>query len=299
LDELGMVWAVFAEDWKQGIDAARAYQQQHGHLRVPRDHVEEATDGSEGFPLGLWLAGKRDQRKRMAPERIAELDALGIIWRPYEDTWRRNFEAAQAYHARHGNLDMPARYIEQLPDGEVDLGAWLYRQHAEIEAGTLNAERTAALESLGVKLVRAHERAWRHALTFARLYHKKFGNLNVQARQTITDADGEEFKLGAWISKTRDRRIRGTLAADRISELDKLGMIWDVNEATWLHHFAAAKAFYRAHRHLMVPFKYVTELPEELRLGAWVSRQRADFKKGKLSMVRIKDLTKIGMRWPT
>ncbi|MCX4681528.1 Helicase associated domain protein [Streptomyces sp. NBC_01433] len=299
LDELGMVWAVFAEDWKQGIDAARAYRQQHGHLRVPRDHVEESTDGSEGFTLGLWLAGKREQRKKMTPERIAELDALGIAWRPYEDTWRRNFEAAQAYHARHGNLDMPARYIEQLPEGEVDLGAWLYRQHAEIEAGTLSAERSAALESLGVKLIRAHERAWQHALTFARLYHKKFGNLNVQARQTITDADGEEFKLGAWISKTRDRRIRGTLAADRITELDKLGMIWDVNEAAWLDHFAAAKAYYRTHRHLMIPFKYVTKPPEELRLGAWISRQRADFKKGKLSMGRIKDLTKIGMRWPT
>ena len=76
-------------------------------------------------------------------------------------------------------------------------------------------------------------------------------------------------------------------------------MIWDVNEAAWLDYFTAAKSYYRTHRHLMIPSKYVTEPPGELRLGAWISRQRADFKKGKLSMGRIKDLTKIGMRWPT
>ncbi|MDX3854868.1 DEAD/DEAH box helicase [Streptomyces sp. AK02-01A] len=299
LDELGMVWSVFAEDWKQGIEAARAYQRRNGHLRVPRDHVEEATDRSEGFPLGLWLAGKREGHKTIPPGRIIELDELGMIWKAREDKWRRNFEAVQEYHARHGNLDIPARHIEQISAGEVDLGQWLYRQHAEMEAGTLSAERTAALESLGMKPGRTRERAWQRALSFAHLYHEKFDNLNMPALQTITDADGVEFKLGMWISKARDRRIRGKLTVDQISELDKLGMIWDVNEALWLEHFAAAKEFYRAHRHLKIPVKYVTEPPAELRLGAWISRQRTDFKKGKLSMKYIKDLTKIGMRWPT
>ncbi|MFF2226996.1 Helicase associated domain protein [Streptomyces globisporus] len=299
LDDLDMVWSVFAEDWQQGIEAARAYRQRHGHLRVPRDHIEASADRPKGFPLGQWLTGKREHRTRMAPEKIAELDALGMVWRLRDDTWQRNFEAARAYHARHGNLDMPTRYVEKLPDGDIELGAWLYRQHAEIEAGTLSAERSAALDTLGVQLIRSHDRAWQHALTFAQLHHKKFGHLNVPARQTITDADGEEFKLGAWISKTRDRRMRGTLTADRIAELDSLGMIWDVNEAAWLDHFSAAKAYYRTHRHLKIPFAYVTEPPSELRLGAWLTRQRADFKKGKLSLARIRDLTKIGMRWPT
>ncbi|MGW6745020.1 Helicase associated domain protein [Streptomyces sp. NPDC055025] len=298
LNELGMVWATFTEDWKQGIEAARAYQQRHGHLRVPRDHVEDAADRSQDFPLGLWLAGKRGQRRRMTPERIAELDALGMIWKAQEDKWRRNFEAAQEFHTRHGNLDMPRRHIEQLPDGEVDLGKWLYRQRTEMEAGTLSAERTAALERLGVILTGSHERAWQHALTFARLYHNEFGNLNMPARHTITGSDGEKFKLGQWISKTRDRRIRGKLKAAQISELEKLGMIWDANEATWLEHFAAAKAFYRANRHLRIPVKYITAPPEELRLGAWIARQRTEFKKEKIPAKRIKDLTKIGMRWP-
>lgn len=298
LDELGMVWNVFAEDWNRGIEAARSYRQRNGHLRVPYGHVEEPSPGSKGFPLGAWLSARRRERHTtLTPERIAELDALGMIWDQHENAWRRNFEALKAYYARHGNLDMSPQHIERLPDGEIALGTWLYRQRAGLKSGTLSAERTAALESLGVKLIRAQDRAWLHALTFARLYHKKFGNLNIPASQTIRNSDGEEFKLGSWISKTRERRIRGKLTVEQISELDALGMVWDSNEASWLANYTAAKVFYKIHGHLTVPRKYVTPRPEELRLGFWIARQRADFRKGKLSVQRVKALTKIGMRW--
>lgn len=301
LDELGMVWAVFAEDWREGVRAASAYHERHGHLRVPRDHVEKAPDGAKHFPLGQWLVSKRRLRAQMAPERVAELDALGMIWQPQEDSWRRNFAAAQAYHARHGHLDLPHQLTVQLPagEGEVDLGAWLYRQYDSMQDGTLSPARKAALESLGVTLLRPFERAWQQGVTFARLYHAKCGNLNVPARHKMANADGQEFHLGRWIAKVRDRRADGKLTAANIAELDALGMIWDVHEAAWRRHYTAAEAFYRTHGHLHVPHKYVTEAPDELRLGAWISRQRGDFKKGRLSVRRIKDLTEIGMRWPT
>ncbi|MEU6353591.1 Helicase associated domain protein [Streptomyces sp. NPDC047072] len=298
LDELDMVWSVFAEDWKQGLEAARTYHRRHGHLRVHRDYVEETQDGSEGFPLGMWLVGRRDQYKTMLRERIAELDALGMIWRPHEETWRRHFEAAQAYHTSHGNLDMPTRHIVPAPGGDVDLGAWLSRQRADMEAGRLSAERTAALESLGVKLVRAFERGWQQGVAVARLYHAEFGHLNIQARHTFTDSNGEEFRLGAWIAKVRERRASGKLTDDRISELDALGMIWDVKETSWRDHYTAASEFFRAHHHLEIPSKHVTDPPKELRLGSWISRQRTDYKKGTITAARIKELDEIGMRWP-
>ncbi|MER6913856.1 Helicase associated domain protein [Streptomyces sp. NPDC000594] len=299
LDELGMIWAVFDEDWKKGIEAARRYHQRHGHLRVPRDHVETDGRGKKGFPLGAWLAGKREQHKKLSPERIADLDALGMIWNKWEDQWRRSFEAARAFHAGHGHLDLPAHHTVQLPDGDLDLGAWLSRQRAEIENGTLSPERAAALEGLGVKLMGTHERSWQRGMAAARAYHAEFKNISVPARHVIRDGDGEEFNLGAWISKVRDRRIRGKLTAGRIAELDALGMVWSVTEGTWEVHLAAATAFYRTHRHLRIPHSHVTGPPGELRLGSWLSRQRTDFLKGKLSVNRIKALTKIGMRWPT
>ncbi|MDH6222749.1 DEAD/DEAH box helicase [Streptomyces pseudovenezuelae] len=229
LDELGMVWtSMTAEEWKQGMQAARAYHQRHGHLHAPRDHVEESQDDSEGFPLGLWLVGRRIKHKRMSPEKRAELDALGMTWSLRDDSWSRHFEAAQAYHSRHGNLDMPAKHVEHLPTGDVRLGAWLCRQRRAIDAGRLNAEHTAALDGLGVN-IRASERAWQQGLAVARLYHAEFGSLHMRAKQTFTDSDGAEFKLGPWIRRVRDRRTHGRLTPNQISELDELGMNWNVN----------------------------------------------------------------------
>ncbi|MFI1408930.1 Helicase associated domain protein [Streptomyces sp. NPDC020707] len=150
LDALGMVRSIVADDWKKGIQAARAYHQRNGHLRAPSDHVEETQDDSEGFPLGLWLESRRAQHTKMSAEKKAELEALGMIWRKRDDSWHRHFEAAQAYHGQHGHLDMPYQHVEHLPTGHVRLGAWLRRQRRAIEAGKLDAERSAALAGMGL-----------------------------------------------------------------------------------------------------------------------------------------------------
>ncbi|MFE9499381.1 helicase associated domain-containing protein [Streptomyces collinus] len=61
------------------------------------------------FPLGRWLA---DQRRalaagRMATQRAADLDALGIVWDPTDATWEENPSAARAYYAETGTLAAP------------------------------------------------------------------------------------------------------------------------------------------------------------------------------------------------
>ncbi|MGY3056208.1 superfamily II DNA or RNA helicase [Streptomyces sp. TE3672] len=242
LDELGMLWNTYEEDWAQGISAARAYRHQHGHLRVQRKEIQEMPDRPEGFPLGSWISSRRNARKdgKLTKDRVAELDALGIIWNPVDDQWHRNLAAAQAFHERHGILAISLSHVEELPDGEkFALGQWLQRQYRAVRAGKLDAERAAAIESLGRK-VDTNEQAWLRAMAFARLWRKRFGNLDVPVSRTITNSDGEEFRIGAWISKARSRHNRGQLPAERVKDLDALGMIWDVQ---------AVKEFRNTSRH--------------------------------------------------
>jgi hypothetical protein len=77
LDALGMVWDRLEEDWQHGLAVARAYRMTHPDLRVQQKFVTE-----EGFRLGAWVSNRRTQRKagRLSPERIAALDALGMVW---------------------------------------------------------------------------------------------------------------------------------------------------------------------------------------------------------------------------
>ncbi len=79
LDELGMVWDPFAEDWRRAIGAGRAFRDEYGHLRVRSGYVT-----AEGFRLGDWIeARRREHRKgRLAESRVVELDTMGIDWNP-------------------------------------------------------------------------------------------------------------------------------------------------------------------------------------------------------------------------
>lgn len=69
-----------AAAWDRGVRAARQYLERHGHLTVPRAHVEPVVDDGQehGVKLGVWLSNQRSRRASLAPERAAVLAELGI-----------------------------------------------------------------------------------------------------------------------------------------------------------------------------------------------------------------------------
>ncbi|WP_405763813.1 Helicase associated domain protein [Actinacidiphila glaucinigra] len=67
-----------AQIWAANLAAARQYAEREGHLDVPRSHVE-TIDGT-AQTLGIFIANQRARQANLAPERVAELDALGIRW---------------------------------------------------------------------------------------------------------------------------------------------------------------------------------------------------------------------------
>jgi hypothetical protein len=73
-----------ADRWAAHLAAARQFHAREGHLRVPRKFVEELAggDGESGVSvrLGAWLDNTRRRADRLAPERLAALDELGMRW---------------------------------------------------------------------------------------------------------------------------------------------------------------------------------------------------------------------------
>ncbi|MEV5795732.1 helicase associated domain-containing protein [Streptomyces sp. NPDC052192] len=81
--ELQSVRRSQADRWAIHLAAARQFHSREGHLRVPRRHVEEiAGEGGEVvcLSLGGWLDNTRRRVGKVAPERRAELDELGMRW---------------------------------------------------------------------------------------------------------------------------------------------------------------------------------------------------------------------------
>ncbi|MFH8407593.1 Helicase associated domain protein [Streptomyces sp. NPDC018019] len=147
LERIGMVWSVYDNSWQRHITAARAYREQHGNLLVP---IAFTTDDNPPVALGQWVHVLRNSREQQSPDRIRELDDLGMVWSVHDYKWQRGFEAARNYYRTHGHLRVPAKYTTKGPD-PVSLGRWVYKQRQNFRNNKLSRERALALTNIGMR----------------------------------------------------------------------------------------------------------------------------------------------------
>jgi superfamily II DNA or RNA helicase len=142
LAALGIEWTPYESMWQRGITAAIAYHAHHGHLQVPDDHVE-----ADGYRLGQFVVAQRMLYKRgtLAPDRVAALEAAGMIWNSHEHRFNHGLAVAARHRRAHGDLIVSNGY--RTAEG-YRLGAWLKRQRARLRAGELPASRIRALDDL-------------------------------------------------------------------------------------------------------------------------------------------------------
>lgn len=275
--------------WWEGYHAAARYYESAGHLRVPAEH-----QSADGLRLGHWIAQRRHDFRRhlLSPERVQKLNEIGMVWNPAADAFAAYLASAAAFRAEQGHLRIPQSYAT---DEGMNLGRWLGKQRDLHRAGRLVPERANALDQLGIEWsVSRAEEAWASGLEAARLYFHEHRHLNVP-RDYQTPSG---HKLGDWLNTQLSKHNKGTLPADRKSDLDELGMIWDKAAASWQQSYAEALAYHAENGHLQVPHTYTT--PDGIKLGSWILHQRQlhrGVKKGGISAERIAALTTLGMRW--
>ena len=210
--------------WEEGIGHAQAYREANGQLRVPNGYVAE-----DGFPLSSWLTTRRLDRRGgvLSAERIAQLDALGIIWEPLAEDWRQGIEGCRAYRATYGHLRVPLAF--RSGDG-FPLGQWLNYRRAigRSRRGQLTGEQIAELDALGM-VWHAYAEDWQRGIEACRAYKNANGHLRVPKAHVAADG----FRLGGWLGNRRHARKTNRLSPDRIKELDALGMVWDAPDERW------------------------------------------------------------------
>ena len=79
LDAIGMQWDAREAKWAGAFRRAEEYRAAHGDLLVPVNYKTE-----DGFCLGDWVRRMRENyacaEKKLTSERIAKLEALGMVW---------------------------------------------------------------------------------------------------------------------------------------------------------------------------------------------------------------------------
>ncbi|MEW2298083.1 Helicase associated domain protein [Streptomyces sp. NPDC006743] len=310
--------------WRRGIQAAQRWLRETGSdvLSVPVAYRSpQDWAGIGGHPLGAWLA---DQRRYYAAgtleaERVAELEALGMVWSVYTE-WDGMLAVARSYAAAHGHFVPPATAVwEGQP-----IGTWAKNQRQAARKTAQNAARRAAGET-GVPSTGELPESRREALEtidagwcpvwdagWQRAY--RLCQAHVRAGAPLPDAPGQVIvqgeDLGAWATAQRAGWARLLPAQQYLLETLGLepapagteaaeGAARPVGrrEAARAVNLAAARQFREREGHLRVPRKAVEVLPDgtEIKLGAVIdnTRRRAD----KLTDQQRAAWTALGMRW--
>ncbi|MEU1707530.1 Helicase associated domain protein [Streptomyces sp. NPDC005706] len=347
--------------WRRGIEAATHYHRYHGDLRVaftyrvptagdddqeqePEGEVE--VGGGEGwpaslarFPLGQWIADARRFHARgdMDTDRVAQLDALGMVWSHYDIAWEEGLAAARGWAAEVGHLLAP---LDATFQG-YRVGIWLKnaraaaRKAAEIEqrraeglpvpssAWALPEMRREQLEDIDPSWCPAWPVDWQRAFHLVRLHLEAGRPLPTEPGAVVHQ--GED--LGRWVRSVRLSWERLTTAQQWMCEHvlgiqpagdDEKPRPRRSQADKWALNLTAARQYYQREGHLRVPRKHV----ETILIGSDGKDQDGDRENGHgsdeaeehhlrlgawinnqrsraatLTPERVEQLSKIGMRW--
>lgn len=287
--------------WNTYYLEAKEFYDTFGHLKIPKGYATPT-----GLTVGSWI---QTQRKVYAgkvsgdltEEKIARLNAIGMIWDVHSNSWQDAYEELCDYHREYGNVDVLAKHVS--PSGFA-LGKWVSNLRGKVKRKgidqVLTVEQQKQLSDLGMIWDKNSAKMDTY-IQEAAIYRQKYGHLNVPVKYVTENG----VALGSWIhyikyDKSGNRNIRDGLSDEQIQRLNELGMEWE-NPYTvlWNRKFQMAKAYFEEHGNLDIPVSYCVE---DVKLGKWISAIRTKRKiPGSsglmLDEARIRALDSIGMRW--
>ncbi|MGX1274905.1 Helicase associated domain protein [Streptomyces phaeoluteigriseus] len=116
---------------------------------------------------------------------------------------------------------------------------------------------------INLRVVNPEHQHWRRGIEAAALYNRLHGDLKVPFTYRVPTGEEAEaegwpaslaaFPLGQWTADNRRFYARGDMDADRIAQLEKLGMVWSHYDVAWEEGLAAARGWAEENGHLLAP----------------------------------------------
>ncbi|MFI1069503.1 Helicase associated domain protein [Streptomyces puniciscabiei] len=143
---------------------------------------------------------------------------------------------------------------------------------------------------INLRVLNPEHTHWRRGIEAATLYARKHGDLRVPFTYRIPAGDAHaleaeaegwpatlaDFPLGQWIADARRFHARGRLNAERVEQLEQLGMVWSHYDVAWEEGLAAARGWAAEHGHLLAPLDATYQ---GYKIGIWLKNARAAARK--------------------
>jgi superfamily II DNA or RNA helicase len=283
LNELGMAWTAAEQEWSRHYIAMAAFRAESGHFHLGKDPKYDE--------LRKWASRVRRLHSQgtLSPARTAALAAIQFPWSYDEGQWNFYLQQIRAIRKSRPQGAIPTT------GGYERLADYIQVCRKRYRAGSLDEERAEVLRSLGVAIDR----------TVRTAYVRKPNSWNAHydalkkyiAREGSTDDLGKSHREGgyricAWLNSQRVQRRAGVLSPERKALLDKLNISWDPTSESWERNFATLRTIRAKQGH-----QRLSRNAKLGRLSKWISQQRTDRERGKLSAERRAKLDGIQFAW--
>ncbi len=159
--------------------------------------------------------GENDISFIITPKQRDIMRIISDIKEALEDPWEYRYTECLEYGTNVRYKDNEGLY------------RWLHAQRILYANGMLEQRKIDALEKLGMDW-KINQTIWdsEYRLERAKEYEEENGHLRVPASYECDDG----FPLGAWIENLRRSYKNGSLSAEMVEALDKLGMVWSFKD---------------------------------------------------------------------
>ena len=255
----GWVWDARQANWDEGYSQLLRFVELEGHCRVLAKYIT-----ADGYRLGQWLYGQKDDRDIMSQERKEKFEVLpGWAWNVIDEQWEEGFQQLRLFVEREGHSSMPALY--KASDG-FRLGRWVSLQRTNKNAIPL--ERRVRIEALPGWAWDARTDKWENGFNHLKEFADREGHCKV--RQGLITSDG--YRLGQWVGV--QRTTKGSMAPERKERLEALqGWSWEVRGERWEEWFGRLKEHINDGGDCIVARSFKTD--DGYSLGGWIHKQRA------------------------
>jgi hypothetical protein len=300
LDKLDFRWATRRKEtaksqrmgderWREMYEKLKAYNEKHGHCRVP---IQANAKDSDTSVLGPWVSQQRQISDRILQSRKDLLDELDFLW--LADNWDTMYEQLVKFRQEYCHTEVPGN--------NTSLAEWCRKQRAKMRHNKLPPERRDRMEEIGFNFElqsEKNERIWNAKLQRLREYKLKHGNCLVPLKSASNHVEDEELSM--WVSRHRNGYKRGTIPNHRIQALEEVGFVWSIvergSQALSEKQESAWEKSYEneVHGHFTVP--HVLKNRNINPLNSWIAIQRKYYAQGQINEDRRLKLEAIDFVW--
>ena len=149
------------------------------------------------------------------------------------EPWELMFHRLQEFKQEHGHCNVPSRRGFQYEGPHDKLGRWVEKQRTKFRTGSLSSSQIEMLCSLQFEFKRQNQSVPRNPVS----QELHDANFDYMLRRVVEYVDKEghgwipqryegDRKLAYWANNRRREWKKGTLAKNRVDDLNKAGFVW-------------------------------------------------------------------------